>query len=284
MNGKIAALPSQDDIAQFVRWADLEDALKGIRTQLENMDRPVPERVVIEMSSQTEVGCTADSTSHGITVQCTCIHDTALNHQTTLHCTADSTCHWITAQCTSIHNTAIYHQIAIHHTALLIAHLTGALHGALHTWHCTTPSNSTSQHCTAQKHTLLHYRALHLQMWHCTTPLNCTIPHHTALHTTATRLHLQRKKKENDKGRLLFFNENEENHGEKNNKNNYCFKGRKTNQEGWKRVEKMLPKIVTNMHHAAACPTTYGCLSGFEYVLKWQNIKMFEWNEGRIQG
>ena len=131
MNGKIAALPSQDDIAQFVRWADLEDALKGIRTQLENMDRPVPERVVIEMSSQTEVGCTADSTSHRITAPCTCIHDAALNHQTTLHCTADSTCHWITAQCTSIHNTALYHQIAIHHSALLIAHLTGALHGAL---------------------------------------------------------------------------------------------------------------------------------------------------------
>ena len=59
MNGKLEGMPSQDDLAQFVRWTDLEDALKGIRTQLENMDRPPPERIVIESSAQTEVGCTA---------------------------------------------------------------------------------------------------------------------------------------------------------------------------------------------------------------------------------
>ena len=50
-----------------------------------------------------------------------------------------------------------------------------------------------------------------------------------------------------------------------------------------KKGEKRLPKIVTNMRHAACLPTNE-CLSGFEYVLKWQNIQMFEWNEGRIQG
>ena len=59
MNGKLSGLPSMDDISQFVRWADLEDALKGIRDQLENIDRTPQQRIVLEASSQTEVGCTA---------------------------------------------------------------------------------------------------------------------------------------------------------------------------------------------------------------------------------
>ena len=40
------------DFSQFVRWQDLEDGLKGIRSELEKL-RDMPERVVIEMSSQT---------------------------------------------------------------------------------------------------------------------------------------------------------------------------------------------------------------------------------------
>ena len=169
----------------------------------------------------------------------------------TPHCTADSTSHRSTARCTPY--MTLHYTIKLHFTTL----------------HCTEAHLATLQSTAFTNVTL-----------HNTTKLHYTTPHCTAHHCNL----LTFTKKENDKGRLLFFNENEENHGEKNNKNNYCFKGRKTNQEGWKRVEKMLPKIVTNMHHAAACPTTYGCLSGFEYVLKWQNIKMFEWNEGRIQG
>ena len=61
-------LPSTDDSAQFVSWAGLEDALQGIRQDLESKFpspddfaqdkenlKPLPtEKVVIEMSSQTD--------------------------------------------------------------------------------------------------------------------------------------------------------------------------------------------------------------------------------------
>lgn len=57
----------------------------------------------------------------------------------------------------------------------------------------------------------------------------------------------------------IFFYENEENHGEKKK----LLKEEKQTKKG----EKRLPKIVTNMRHAACLPTNE-CLSGFEYVLK----------------
>ena len=43
-------LPSKDDLQNLVTWESLENALKGIRDDLQPQ-----ERVVIEMSSQTEV-------------------------------------------------------------------------------------------------------------------------------------------------------------------------------------------------------------------------------------
>ena len=46
-------LPSTDDSAQFVSWAGLEDALQGIRQDCGNLQQPT-ERVVIEMSSPTD--------------------------------------------------------------------------------------------------------------------------------------------------------------------------------------------------------------------------------------
>ena len=54
--------PSSDMFKDFVTWAALEDSLKGIRQQIEeNQNVPVqqppppePQRIVIEMSSQTE--------------------------------------------------------------------------------------------------------------------------------------------------------------------------------------------------------------------------------------
>ncbi|XP_071129010.1 glutamine-rich protein 2-like isoform X6 [Mytilus edulis] len=54
MNDRFNLLPSPDDFAQFVTWAGLEDALSGIKKDWENMQQPPSERVVIEMSSQTE--------------------------------------------------------------------------------------------------------------------------------------------------------------------------------------------------------------------------------------
>ena len=61
-------LPSTDDSAQFVSWTGLEDALQGIRQDLEskfpspddfaqdkeNLKSLPTEKVVIEMSSQTD--------------------------------------------------------------------------------------------------------------------------------------------------------------------------------------------------------------------------------------
>lgn len=53
VNDRFNLLPSPDDFAQFVTWAGLEDALSGIKKDWENLQQPT-ERVVIEMSSQTE--------------------------------------------------------------------------------------------------------------------------------------------------------------------------------------------------------------------------------------
>lgn len=52
INDKFNLLPSPEDFAQFVTWSGLEDALNGIKKDWENLQPP--ERVVIEMSSQTE--------------------------------------------------------------------------------------------------------------------------------------------------------------------------------------------------------------------------------------
>ena len=52
LNEKFALLPTPDELSQFVTWPGLEDALKGIRD-----DFQPSERVVIEMSSQTEPVC-----------------------------------------------------------------------------------------------------------------------------------------------------------------------------------------------------------------------------------
>ncbi|KAH3861350.1 hypothetical protein DPMN_024277 [Dreissena polymorpha] len=51
LNEKFALLPTPEELNQFVTWPGLEDALKGIR---DDLVQPQPERVVIEMSSQTE--------------------------------------------------------------------------------------------------------------------------------------------------------------------------------------------------------------------------------------
>ena len=57
----MAKKPSFNDLNFYVKWADLEDALKGLRSELSNLQaqslqnlKPV-ERVVIEQSMQTEV-------------------------------------------------------------------------------------------------------------------------------------------------------------------------------------------------------------------------------------
>ena len=48
-------LPSPHDFEQFVTWERLENALQGIRQDWENLQQPtLTERVVIEMSSQTD--------------------------------------------------------------------------------------------------------------------------------------------------------------------------------------------------------------------------------------
>ncbi|XP_067671286.1 glutamine-rich protein 2-like [Haliotis asinina] len=54
LNDKFSTLPTADDYAQFVTWPLLEDALKGVRKDFEELQVPPQERVVIEMSSQTE--------------------------------------------------------------------------------------------------------------------------------------------------------------------------------------------------------------------------------------
>lgn len=53
MNDKFSQLPTPEEFSQFVTWPGLEDALRGIRTDFEGLAQP-QERVVIEMSSQTE--------------------------------------------------------------------------------------------------------------------------------------------------------------------------------------------------------------------------------------
>jgi len=55
LNDKFSTLPSMDDLSQFVTWPGLEDALNGVKKDWESLQ--APERVVIEMSSQTEPVC-----------------------------------------------------------------------------------------------------------------------------------------------------------------------------------------------------------------------------------
>ena len=45
-------LPTEEEWSQFVTWPGLEDALNGVKKDWESLQGP--ERVVIEMSSQTE--------------------------------------------------------------------------------------------------------------------------------------------------------------------------------------------------------------------------------------
>jgi hypothetical protein len=58
LSGRLDNTPTMDDIGLFVRWADLEDALKGIRSELEKLNQPIQpiERIVMDSSIQTEVG------------------------------------------------------------------------------------------------------------------------------------------------------------------------------------------------------------------------------------
>ena len=61
-------LPSKDDLQNLVTWESLENALKGIRDDLQPQ-----ERVVIEMSSQTEVrGHDLDPTRLFLKTSCLC--------------------------------------------------------------------------------------------------------------------------------------------------------------------------------------------------------------------
>ncbi|XP_033741921.1 glutamine-rich protein 2-like isoform X5 [Pecten maximus] len=52
LNDKFGTLPTTEELSLFVTWPGLEDALKGVKRDWENLQPP--ERVVIEMSSQTE--------------------------------------------------------------------------------------------------------------------------------------------------------------------------------------------------------------------------------------
>lgn len=52
LNDKFGTLPTAEEISLFVTWPGLEDALNGVKRDWENLQPP--ERVVIEMSSQTE--------------------------------------------------------------------------------------------------------------------------------------------------------------------------------------------------------------------------------------
>ena len=49
LNQKFSLLPTAEEFESFVSWPGLEDALKGIRKDLEPQ-----ERVVIEMTTQTD--------------------------------------------------------------------------------------------------------------------------------------------------------------------------------------------------------------------------------------
>ena len=72
-------LPPSDFFNDFVTWTSLEDSLKGIREQMEEnrnnlpppveeVPPPIPQRIVIEMSSQTEiVSCDCCVFVHGDT-------------------------------------------------------------------------------------------------------------------------------------------------------------------------------------------------------------------------
>lgn len=52
MNEKFSLLPTPEELAQFVTWPVLEDALLGIKRDWENIQPQ--ERVVVEISSQTD--------------------------------------------------------------------------------------------------------------------------------------------------------------------------------------------------------------------------------------
>jgi hypothetical protein len=52
MNEKFSLLPTPEELAQFVTWPALEDALLGIKRDWENIQPQ--ERVVVEISSQTD--------------------------------------------------------------------------------------------------------------------------------------------------------------------------------------------------------------------------------------
>ena len=58
LNDKLSKLPNFNDLDQalapFVTWPGLEDALKGIRLDFENLQPVTEERVVIELATQTE--------------------------------------------------------------------------------------------------------------------------------------------------------------------------------------------------------------------------------------
>ncbi|XP_046359382.2 uncharacterized protein LOC124137222 isoform X2 [Haliotis rufescens] len=54
LNNKFSTLPTADDFAQFVTWPLLEDALKGVRKDLEELHGSVQEKVVTETGSQTD--------------------------------------------------------------------------------------------------------------------------------------------------------------------------------------------------------------------------------------
>ncbi|GFS01243.1 glutamine-rich protein 2 [Elysia marginata] len=58
LNDKLSGVASLDDLelltSQFVTWPGLEDALKGVRADFENLQPISEERVVIELGVQTE--------------------------------------------------------------------------------------------------------------------------------------------------------------------------------------------------------------------------------------
>lgn len=64
MNDKFNLLPTPEDFAQFVTWAGLEDALNGIKKDWEDFQQQ-PERVVVEIASQTEVQSRPSSSRPG---------------------------------------------------------------------------------------------------------------------------------------------------------------------------------------------------------------------------
>ncbi|XP_070187536.1 uncharacterized protein [Littorina saxatilis] len=56
LTDQFGTLPNPEEFSQFVRWGDLEDALKGIRNELDKMTQPEQQRVVslVEFSMQTD--------------------------------------------------------------------------------------------------------------------------------------------------------------------------------------------------------------------------------------